>query len=63
MKTSKKLLSAYTIAENCTDKSDCQAGIDEIRDLIKVYELTNKEVPLYFYTRLGNLKVKIEMVK
>lgn len=52
-------LSAYTIAANCSDKSDCQAGIDEIRDQIRFRELKGKSVPGYFYLRLGSLKDKL----
>ena len=53
-------LSAYTIAANCLDKSDCKSGIQEIRNLIKYRELINKSVPYYVYTRLGKLEDKLQ---
>jgi len=59
MKTSTNKLSAYTIATNCSDKSDCQAGIDEIREQIRYRESIGKSIPDYYYLRLGSLKNKI----
>ena len=53
-------LSAYTLAANCSDESDCQAGIDEIRDFIRYRENEKKKVPDYIYIRLANLKVKLQ---
>jgi len=52
-------LSAYTIAANCSDKSDCEAGIQEIRDYIKNREYLGYKVPAWVYIRLGKLKDKL----
>ena len=56
-------ISAYTIANNCTDTTDCKAGIKEIRNEIRIIEAKNGKVPMFYYTRLGKLKDKLAKYK
>ena len=53
-------LSAYTIADNCTDTTDLQDGIDEIMAAIQVYKEQERKVPSYFYHRLLKLEKKLK---
>ena len=52
-------LSAYTIAKNCSDKSDCKAGIDEIN---KYFEVTQKPIKSA-YVRFYKLHEKMKNLK
>lgn len=56
-------LSAYTIAKNCTDKSDCQAGIDEIMEYFKKMEKENKKPANSVYIRFYKLHEKMKSIK
>lgn len=53
-------LSAYTIADNCTDITDLQDGIDEILAAIQVYKGKERKVPSFFYHRLLKLENKLK---
>lgn len=55
----KKILSTYTIAAYCSDTTDVQSGIDEIREVITYCNNHNKPVPSYFYSRLHKLEGKM----
>lgn len=57
---SKVQLSAYTIADNCTDITDLQDGIDEIHAAIQVYNSRERKVPSFFYHRLSKLEYKLK---
>ena len=51
-------LSAYTIATNCTDITDCNYGIDEILEGCEKYQKMGKHFPSFFHTRLEKLEAK-----
>lgn len=53
-------LSAYTIADNCTDTTDLQDGINEIHFAIKELQTRGKKAPSYFYSRLQKLENKLK---
>ena len=55
-------LSPYTVAKKCTDISDCQAGIDEIKQAIKTKEMGGGVVPLFWYVRFGKLQDKLKIL-
>ncbi len=55
--------SNYTIAKYCSDVSDCEAGIQEIRNNIFHYEVFNKKIPTSFYLRLNKLINKLSEFK
>jgi hypothetical protein len=59
MKHKRKILSAYTVAQYCTDITDLTYGIEEIREKISQRNRANKRTPHYFYTRLSKLKEKL----
>ena len=50
-------LSAYTIAKNCTDITDCQYGIEELKNFIKFNYPNNTRLA---YNRLNALYKKLE---
>lgn len=52
-------LSAYTIASNCSDKSDCQAGIDELNEYFDKMRRMNKKPCDSAYIRLYKLNQKL----
>lgn len=54
-----KKLSAYTIARNCTDANDLEAGIQEMREYFNACERTGKEPVKSAYIRLYKLKEKL----
>ena len=49
-------LSDYTKAVNCTDASDCKAGIAEIKSYLE----SKKKPASYAYGRLAKLQKKLE---
>jgi hypothetical protein len=51
-------LSSYTIAKNCTDLTDIQAGLDEIKQYFRYCEKKNKKPLQTAYTRLAKLEWK-----
>lgn len=53
-------LSAYTMAKNCTDVSDCVAGINELTKFIEIYHSENLYVPATVYKRFAALWYKRE---
>lgn len=57
------MLSPYTIAANCTDITDLQGGIDDIKEAIRTYERLGKPIPHYFYSRLNKLMAKLNKLQ
>ncbi len=51
-------LSAYTIAKNCTDLSDVNAGIDELKDYFTACEKAGKKPTPTAYIRFSKLGIK-----
>ena len=51
-------LSAYTIASNCTDITDCNYGIEEILEGYEKYRKMGKFSPKFFDNRLEKLEAK-----
>jgi hypothetical protein len=51
-------LSAYTIAANCTDFTDCKSGAYDLIQAQLNYELKGKVIPSYFAKRLKKLDHK-----
>lgn len=51
-------LSAYTIATNCTDITDCNYGISELWDAYDRYKAAELTVPKYIYKRIEKLNAK-----
>ena len=51
-------LSAYTIAGNCTDLSDINAGMDELKDYFTACEKAGKKPTTIAYIRFSNLSIK-----
>jgi hypothetical protein len=51
-------LSPYTHAKYCADITDCRDGVSEINEAIRYRE--NRNVPYYYWVRLGKLKDKIK---
>ncbi len=62
MKTKSKL-SAYTIAANCSDISDVNAGIDELKDYFAACEMVGKKPTDTAYIRLSKLGAKMDELK
>lgn len=56
--TNTNKLSAYTIASNCSDLSDVNAGIEEIHKYISDCEKENKKPTDRAYIRLAKLAAK-----
>lgn len=54
-----KKLSAYTIASNCTDLTDCCDGLIEIFEAIKERRRAGKRVFVYQGERLRKLRIKL----
>lgn len=51
-------LSAYTIAKNCSDLSDVNAGIDELKDYFTACEKVGKKPIATAYIRFAKLGIK-----
>ena len=60
--TNFKKLSAYTIAANCTDMADIQAGKSELRQYSNDCEKENKMPVSSYYTRWYKLIEKETML-
>ena len=58
MNTNTKKLSAYTIAANCSDLSDVNAGIDELRKYFYACENANKKPTYTALIRYSKLHMK-----
>ena len=56
-------LSAYTIAKNCTDKSDCNEGIKEIYEYLENCRKKNIQPAKTAFIRLNNLYEKEHKLK
>jgi hypothetical protein len=52
-------LSSYTIAKNCSDITDLNDGVLEIKSAIYIRQKTNKKIPSFYAVRLGNLYDRI----
>ena len=50
-----KVLSAYTIAKNCSDMNDVIFGINEVNQRIDQLQKSDKKVPPTFFIRLFKL--------
>ena len=61
MKTKSKL-SAYTIASNCSDLSDVNAGIDELKSYFTACEKLGKKPTDTAYIRLSKLGAKRDSI-
>jgi hypothetical protein len=57
-----KKLSAYTIAKNCADLSDCRAGLEEVEARISKRLQQNMNVPYYYFQRRNDLLKKINLL-
>lgn len=51
-------LSAYTIAKNCSDLSDINAGMEELKDYFIACDKQGKKPTKTAYIRLGKLGIK-----
>jgi hypothetical protein len=58
MNTNFKKLSAYTIAKNCCDLSDVNAGIDELHGYLSACRNANIKPATSAYIRLAKLVSK-----
>ena len=58
-----KYLSCYTLAKNCTDATDCQSGIDELKDYMRKLDDAGKPTPKTVYIRFYRLTEKIKKFK
>jgi len=54
-----KTLSAYTHARNCTDITDLECGLHEVRDAIRERIKKDIKVPYFFFARLKKLEAKL----
>ena len=54
-----KTLSAYTHAKNCTDITDLQHGIQEIKDAVRERIQQDEAIPHFFFVRLKKLEAKL----
>jgi len=53
-------LSAYTIAKNCSDKTDCRDGINELNEYFGKMSRINKKPCNSAYIRLFMLREKFD---
>ena len=58
-----KILSAYTHARNCTDITDLQHGIQEVKSAIKERTQKDIEIPHFFFVRLRKLETKLSKMQ
>jgi hypothetical protein len=56
-------LSAYTIAKNCTDLSDINVGINELKDYFSACEKAGKKPTETSYIRFSKLIIKRDKLK
>ena len=61
--TTFKNLSPYTIAKNCSDKTDCQDGMDEIKEYLNYMKKLGREPAKSAYIRYYKLSQKIKTLK
>jgi hypothetical protein len=60
MATKTNQLSAYTIAKNCSDLSDINTGMDELKDYFAACEREDKKPTNTAYIRFAKLGIKKE---
>ena len=58
-----KTLTAYTHARNCTDITDLQCGIQEIKEAIRVRTQKDIKIPHFFFVRLKKLEAKLSKMQ
>jgi len=56
-------LSAYTIANNCTDLSDVNAGMDELKEYFTACDKAGKTPTATAYIRFSKLATKRDKFK
>lgn len=56
-------LSAYTIAKNCSDLSDVNAGMEELKDYFAACEKSGKKPTTTAYIRFSKLAIKRDKFK
>jgi len=56
-------LSAYTIAKNCSDLTDVEAGIEELKNYFHQCETDNKPICKTAYIRFYKLMAKKDKYK
>jgi hypothetical protein len=56
-------LSAYTIAKNCTDLSDINAGMEELKDYFNACDKAGKKPTSTAYIRFSKLEIKRDKLK
>lgn len=56
-------LSAYTIAKNCSDLSDVNAGMDELKDYFNACDKAGKKPTATAYIRFSKLAIKRDKLK
>ena len=61
--TNTNKLSAYTIAANCSDLSDVNAGMDELKKYFADCEKENKKPTDRAYIRFSKLAIKRDKLK
>lgn len=61
--TNTNKLSAYTIAANCSDLSDVNAGMDELKKYFADCEKENKKPTDTAYIRFSKLAIKRDKFK
>lgn len=61
--TNTKKLSAYTIASNCTDISDIDSGINELKQYFSACEKDKKKPSNTAHVRLSKLSLKRDKLK
>ena len=61
--TNTKKLSAYTIANNCTDISDIDSGIRELKQYFVACEKEGKQPSNTAYIRFSKLAIKRDKLK
>jgi hypothetical protein len=49
-------LSSYTIAKNCSDITDCNDGIKELKEYLKIHKHPVKSVYIRYYKLVEKLK-------
>ena len=56
-------LSAYTIAKNCSDLSDVNAGMEELKDYFNACDKAGKKPTTTSYIRFSKLSIKRDKLK
>ena len=61
--TSTTKLSQYTLAKNCTDLSDVNVGINELKEYFSACEKTGTNPTSTAYARFAKLNIKRDNLK